>query len=356
MRRRLAVTDTTDYFGEFLEEHPGLWPERAPDGDAVDPFSEFGTEIDPDADRWLHVARGSDPRPPKAYDYRHMLAVATVVLTLFTPAGVISTVIVGRELTASPMEEEMWHALPPLPSRRFTPSVDRLIGIPVIDDLPTPPRGPAGSKADAESSAAPRQRLQPLPASPGTASPAPTALMPLTTALLSAPIPPAAGLGVSPAPVRSNPPPANMTVPTTSPPAPGSPSATPTAPPVSTVAPPPSSRTPANPPAESVAVRAALDRYREAFSNLDAGSAKSVWPAVDEKTLARAFTQVSRQEFVFDACNVDVSGPRATASCQGRAQYVPKVGSRTARFEPRSWTFTLRRAETQWTIESVDSR
>lgn len=342
MLRRPRGTDTTDYFGEFLEERPGLWPEREAGGEAVDPFTEFGTEIEPGADRWLDAARGREGRPPKIHNYRHMLAVASVILSLFTPAGVISTVIVGRELRVSPME--MWHALPPLPSRRFAASVDRLIGIPAIGDLPTPPRRPAESDTNGESSPASRNRPQSSPAWPGATSAALAGPLPLTTALLAASTAPEAGLETSPPPAKSNPPPAIAT-------APVAPSAAPVSPPA---APTPAATSPA--PAESVGVRAALDRYREAFSNLDAGSAKSVWPAVDEKTLVRAFSQMSSQEFVFDACRVDVSGPRATASCQGRAQYVPKVGSRSARIEPRSWTFTLRRAETHWTIESVDSR
>ncbi len=105
-----------------------------------------------------------------------------------------------------------------------------------------------------------------------------------------------------------------------------------------------------------MAVRAALDRYRSAFSSLDASSAKSVWPGVDEKTLTRAFGQMTSQQFVFDACSIDVTGGRATANCQGRAQYVPKIGSRTPRVEPRQWSFTLRRDEGDWMIETVDSK
>ena len=72
--------------------------------------------------------------------------------------------------------------------------------------------------------------------------------------------------------------------------------------------------------------------------------------------LERAFNQMTTQQFTFDSCRIDVTGARATASCRGRAQFVPKVGSRTPRVEPRQWTFTLRRAERDWAIESVDSR
>ena len=96
MPRRLRKSETTDAFSEFLAEHPGLWPPRNPRGDAGDPLSEFETEVKPGDDRWLTVARGHKRPTPKVHDYRHMLAVASVVLAVFTPAGVISSFIVGR--------------------------------------------------------------------------------------------------------------------------------------------------------------------------------------------------------------------------------------------------------------------
>jgi hypothetical protein len=339
MRRRLRVTDTTDYYREFPAERPGLWPERVPDADkVVDPFNEFGTECDPAADRWLRVARGRERRPQKVHDYRHMLAAASVVLSVFTPAGIISTVIVARELTVSPME--MSNTLPPLPVRLVTASVDRLLGIPAIDELPALPPSPA-KRSDAAAQAAFRNPLETSGSPAVNALPAPAVLAPLPAGIVSAPIAPsvplAASLPAAPAPSPAPAPPIASPAASSSPPR--------------TV---PSSSSSA--PADSVAVRAALDRYREAFNNLDADRAKSVWPAVNEKMLSRAFGQMSSQTFVFDACKVDVNGPLATASCEGRAQYVPKVGSRTARVENRRWTFTLRRDQTAWTIESVDSR
>ena len=70
---------------------------------------------------------------------------------------------------------------------------------------------------------------------------------------------------------------------------------------------------------------------RDAFSSLDASSAKTVWPAVDERMLERAFNQMTTQRFTFDSCSIDVTGARATASCRGRAQFVPKVAAGPAR-------------------------
>lgn len=347
MPRRLRKRETTDAFSEFLAEHPGLWPPRPPRGEAGDPLSEFTTEVEPVDDRWLTVARGHKRPTPRVHGHRHMLAVASLILTVFTPAGVISTFIVGRELAVSPRS-----ALPPLPEGLLERSVDRLIGVPNVT-LPSPPALSAESRLTEPPPLPPRPRQLVTAASvPVSAKPAPMAVLPLTTALLSSP-----GSDVkltsAPPPVRSNPPTAASVAPVT-PAAPAPAPPPPNTPPETASA----AGRPAvpNPATEAAAVRVALDRYRDAFSSLDASSAKSVWPAVDERMLERAFNQMTMQRFIFDNCSIDVTGARATASCRGRAQFVPKVGSRTPRVEMRQWTFTLRRAERDWAIESVDSR
>jgi hypothetical protein len=347
MPRRLRKRETTDAFSEFLAEHPGLWPPRQPRGDAGDPLSEFVTEVEPVDDRWLAVARGrKTTTTPKLHDYRHMLAVASVVLSVITPAGVISSVIVGRALAVSPLS-----ALPPLPEGLLESSVDRLVGVPNVT-LPSPPDLSEESRLTEPPPLPPRPaQLVGAASAPVRAEPAPMAVLPLTTALLSSPGP-EVKLTSAPPPVRSNPPTAALVAPVT----PAAPAPAP--PPPNTPPDAASAGRPAvpNPATETAAVRVVLDRYRDAFSSLDVGSAKSVWPAVDERMLERAFNQMTTQQFTFDSCNIDVTGARATASCRGRAQFVPKVGSRTPRFEARQWTFTLRRAERDWSIESVDSR
>jgi hypothetical protein len=145
-----------------------------------------------------------------------------------------------------------------------------------------------------------------------------------------------------------------------SPPAPAAPPPAPAGLPALRVAPSSSSSATLPPAPETVspsaAVRNALDRYRRGFNELDSGEVKAIWPEVDEKALARAFSQLSKQLFVFDACNVDVNGVLATASCRGRAQYVPKVGNKSPRVEMREWTFLLRRGPDDWWIQRVDSK
>ena len=93
-----------------------------------------------------------------------------------------------------------------------------------------------------------------------------------------------------------------------------------------------------------------------AFSMLDVRRAKSVWPGVNERNLERAFDSLESQEFDLGECAIAVTLPRAVATCNGSARYVPKVGTRTLRSEPRRWTFRLQQRGQDWSIESVDAR
>lgn len=121
------------------------------------------------------------------------------------------------------------------------------------------------------------------------------------------------------------------------------------------------SRPPAAPaaapvPTEEEGVRAVLGRYRAAYEQLDAASAKAVWPSVDERALARAFEGLRSQGVVFDACQFAFSGNTATATCDGRATYVARVGSSEPRTQPRRWTFRLRRSGEGWIIADARVR
>ncbi len=120
-------------------------------------------------------------------------------------------------------------------------------------------------------------------------------------------------------------------------------------------APPSSSAIPARL-TDTGAIQAVLSRYRNAFSVLDAGAAKAVWPTVDGKALERAFDQLQQQTLEFDACAITVTDTRAVASCGGNARYVPKVGNKSPRTEVREWRFNLRKVTEEWLIEAVASR
>jgi hypothetical protein len=104
---------------------------------------------------------------------------------------------------------------------------------------------------------------------------------------------------------------------------------------------------------DNLLVKQALQRYRSAYDGLDAQSAHAVWPAVNQAALARAFDGLQSQSLTFDACDVRLRGESATATCQGSARYVPKIGSREPRTEPRVWNFSLHKAGDDWKIESA---
>ena len=106
-------------------------------------------------------------------------------------------------------------------------------------------------------------------------------------------------------------------------------------------------------PDDNALVTVALQRYRKAYERLDAQSAHAVWPAVNQAALARAFDGLESQSLTFDACDVRLRGEAASATCHGSARYVPKVGSRDPRIEPRVWNFTLRKAGSDWKIDTA---
>ncbi|HTK28959.1 MAG TPA: hypothetical protein VL309_05380 [Vicinamibacterales bacterium] len=100
-------------------------------------------------------------------------------------------------------------------------------------------------------------------------------------------------------------------------------------------------------------IKQALQRYRMAYDGLDASSARAIWPAVDQAALARAFDGLESQHLTFESCNVQLGAGKAAATCRGSAEYIPKVGSREPRTEPRVWTFALRRNGAAWIIDSA---
>jgi hypothetical protein len=100
-------------------------------------------------------------------------------------------------------------------------------------------------------------------------------------------------------------------------------------------------------------VRDTLQRYRRAYSNLDAQLAHAVFPVLDEGALAHAFANLRSQSLEFDSCSVDIRGESARAVCRGSARYVPNIGSSTPRIERRVWTFMLEKTADDWKIANA---
>jgi hypothetical protein len=111
----------------------------------------------------------------------------------------------------------------------------------------------------------------------------------------------------------------------------------------------------ARPPGEEERIRTTLARFGSAYSRLDAGAARAVWPSVDVRALERAFDSLKSQDLRFDGCSFTVEGARARAACTGRAVYVPRIGNQSPRSTSREWTFELRKADEEWTIASARS-
>jgi hypothetical protein len=128
------------------------------------------------------------------------------------------------------------------------------------------------------------------------------------------------------------------------------------APPVVPAARPPAAAAAANIPTrpdDLQQVRNVLQQYRSAYQDLSAERAHAIWPDVNEPALQRAFQALESQTLTFDACDVQLRGSSATATCRGTTQYVPKFGSREPRVEPRIWNFTLQKAGEAWQIASA---
>ncbi len=103
------------------------------------------------------------------------------------------------------------------------------------------------------------------------------------------------------------------------------------------------------------AVRAVLARYEAAFSGLDVGAARAVWPSVDDRALSRAFDGLSAQRIALERCDVTVAGSTARAACSGTAEWTPKVGGGQRR-QSRRWAFDLADAGGAWKIVRADAR
>lgn len=127
------------------------------------------------------------------------------------------------------------------------------------------------------------------------------------------------------------------------------------------VRPTPSSGSPAGATTRAAVEAEVLDtlaRYRTAYEQLDAAAVASVWAAVDQRALARAFAGLRSQRIEFDRCDVSASETAATAvaTCTGRATYVPAIGRSDPQSQARRWQFTLRRTPDGWRIERADIR
>jgi hypothetical protein len=102
------------------------------------------------------------------------------------------------------------------------------------------------------------------------------------------------------------------------------------------------------------AIRRALDRYRQAYEQLDARLLVDVWPALGRDELARierSFESFESVQVAIEACRITVDGERATASCQVRRTLKPKAGR--VQTVDQQTTFRLAQRGDGWVIEGL---
>ena len=108
-------------------------------------------------------------------------------------------------------------------------------------------------------------------------------------------------------------------------------------------------------PDERPRVRAALARYEAGYSALNVAAVQAVWPAVDARSLSRAFDGLASQRFTLGQCSMAIETASATATCNGTASWTPKIGGGVSS-EGRRWIFDLRRVDGGWQIVRVSTR
>jgi hypothetical protein len=101
-----------------------------------------------------------------------------------------------------------------------------------------------------------------------------------------------------------------------------------------------------------------LREYETAVGRKDPVAAKAVWPALDDRALARAFNDLQSHSLALEGCGVTLATTNAAAraKCQGIATYLPKVGRRKPISASHEWTFNLSKTGGDWQIESAAIR
>jgi hypothetical protein len=104
--------------------------------------------------------------------------------------------------------------------------------------------------------------------------------------------------------------------------------------------------------ATTAAVQRVLNKYRDAFSTLDSGAVRRVWPSVDAASLRADFDRLDEHNLEYESCQISLAGAAATAVCRGVAQSRPS-GVRAVRVENRRWQFELHSVNDRWMIDAA---
>ncbi|HUP23955.1 MAG TPA: protein kinase [Thermoanaerobaculia bacterium] len=118
-----------------------------------------------------------------------------------------------------------------------------------------------------------------------------------------------------------------------------------------TTRPPPAAPAPVD---HEPAIRRALDKYRQAYEQLDARLLAEVWPSLGRDELGRierSFQSFDSVQVAIEGCRIEVDADRASARCQVRRTQRPKAGR--VQTVDQQTTFRLERRGNDWVIEGL---
>jgi hypothetical protein len=104
---------------------------------------------------------------------------------------------------------------------------------------------------------------------------------------------------------------------------------------------------------EQSAVLQTVKEYTQAYSAMDVVATAAVWPSVNRRALARAYSTLKSQELDLEDCKVAITDTSATTRCRGTVEYVRKIGNPTPRTGYQDVVFRMRKLGGDWFIDDV---
>jgi hypothetical protein len=103
------------------------------------------------------------------------------------------------------------------------------------------------------------------------------------------------------------------------------------------------------------AVLETVQEYRQAYAAMDVTATAAIWPSVDRRALARAFSTLKSQDLELRDCEVALADASATTRCRGIVEYVRKIGNPTPRTGNQEFVFKMRKLGDDWFIDNVSA-
>ena len=103
------------------------------------------------------------------------------------------------------------------------------------------------------------------------------------------------------------------------------------------------------------AVLETVQEYRQAYTKMDVTATAAIWPSVDRRALARAFSTLKSQDLELRDCEVALADASATTRCRGTVEYVRKIGNPTPRTGNQEFVFKMRKLGDDWFIDNVSA-